>query len=320
MNSSVEDRLRGALAEAGETVQVETIAPLRGGRRSRVRPRWIATGIAVAVGVMLAVITAPLLPDGDGPSVAVAPPRDQADLAVYLCRIAADPQCDADERVVENALRGIPGVDEVHFEDRRSAYEAMRAFYSDDPSLVEGITPDDLPQAFRLVTRPGADIESISRQVGQVPGVAEVVALGELKAALSDADMELSVFLCTSERERCGGKTASVAQKAAVSRALAALPEVQSVTFEDQEAAFENFRESFAHNEALVSATRMSDMPESYRAVLRPGTEFRTRRELAAELGRMPGVSQVIDQKCLLAEHALHARFGIRADAIEACE
>src|SRR5690606_5867036 len=91
MNSPVEDQLRRALAEAAETVRVETIAPLRPAQRRRQVP--VRALVAAVVTVALAVIVLPRLHGGGETAVAAAPPRDKADLTVFLCRKTAGPAC-----------------------------------------------------------------------------------------------------------------------------------------------------------------------------------------------------------------------------------
>lgn len=321
MNSPVEDQLRRALAEAAETVRVETIAPLRPAQRRRQVP--VRALVVAVVTVALAVIVLPRLHGGGETAVAAAPPRDKADLTVFLCRKTAGPACDADERVdaIQTALREMPGVSEVHFEDRRTAYDALRAEY---PSLAARLTPEDVPQAFRLVTRPDADLAGLARKVREMPGVAETVTSADITAALAphNATPELAVFLCgnASAQERCGGRAATKAQKEKISQALKAHPEVTSVTFEDQETAYENFRETNKRNEALVAATRVSDMPESFRVLFRPGVDPATRHGLATSMRRMSGVAHVVDQRCLVISSAAHRLFGVPVQEIEACE
>ncbi|MDA0637015.1 permease-like cell division protein FtsX [Nonomuraea sp. MCN248] len=303
----MEDRLRQAFAEAGATVRVETVAPLRSPAR-RTRPWRVAVGIAVAA--LLVAVVVPRFQGGAASTVAVAPAGVPAEVSVLLCLPSVVPGCDVEERVadIETTFRALPGVAEVHPEAGGGAYEGSAdARHADE----------DLPRMFRLVARPGADVRDIARRAMLVPGVADVVIRAE-----PDRDLrpELTLFLCAAESAApCDGKAATRKQKAAVSRVLKALPEVQSVTYESRQTAYANVIEQYAHNESLIAALRESDLPESYRAFLRPGIDYLVRKKLAAELRRLPGVAQVVDQRCF-AGAGTQARSDSPADEIESCE
>jgi cell division protein FtsX len=68
---------------------------------------------------------------------------------------------------------------------------------------------------------------------------------------------------------------------------LARSPEVQSLTFETREQAFERFRAQFSDAPDLVAATRAESLPESWRFKLRCAGDFPAVKE---RLGGLTGV------------------------------
>ncbi|XVQ90430.1 permease-like cell division protein FtsX [Microbispora siamensis] len=81
----------------------------------------------------------------------------------------------------------------------------------------------------------------------------------------------------------------------AIRRSLRARPDVQTIVFEDQRTAFENFRRS-EKNPRLLKVTTVEDMPESFRLKLAPGADHLAVARAASDL---PGVSNVVDDGCL---------------------
>jgi len=113
---------------------------------------------------------------------------------------------------------------------------------------------------------------------------------------------DIAVFLCNKTspypacRDGSTGRAATPAEIDAVGRMLRTRPEVESVTFEDRRTAYENFKRMYHDNKVILDATRVDDMVESYRVHLTPGADPRPLIEAAKA---MPGVSTVIDQRCV---------------------
>ncbi|MEV6155525.1 permease-like cell division protein FtsX [Nonomuraea sp. NPDC052129] len=105
---------------------------------------------------------------------------------------------------------------------------------------------------------------------------------------------EVSVFLCMAS---CASGEITTAERKSLQLALAARPEVESVSFEDQQQAWNSFRQAYKDNPQLLKATTVTDMPESFRARLRAGADFSAVAKAASEL---PGVSVSVDQACAL--------------------
>ncbi|GAA3787600.1 hypothetical protein GCM10022226_02430 [Sphaerisporangium flaviroseum] len=119
---------------------------------------------------------------------------------------------------------------------------------------------------------------------------------------------EINVFLCTADSPypACGGRwdtpaagggrAATPEQIQAVQRALASMPQVESVTFRDKAAAYAEFREDYADNQVFLNAVTVDDMPQTLRLKMKPNTDWRAVMRTAQA---MPGVSKTIDLKCM---------------------
>ncbi|MDP4503714.1 permease-like cell division protein FtsX [Nonomuraea turcica] len=335
MNSPVEDRLREALAEAGAAIDPSTLRPLRAPERRRLRMDFRLVAVAVAV-VLAGVATAAGLGGLEGEDQVVATNPEEADMAVFLCTKSArkEPLCrgrDAsleEVRAVERAVKGLTQVEAVFFVDQASAYDSFRVSFADNKALLDSIKVTDMPMSFRLEIKEGADRREVQQALRGLPGIRSVV---DRKAASAEASAErlseprLSVFLCgkgstlpacAAERESRGkdklsakrGREATNAQKTAIRKLIEAMPEVHSYVFEDKKAAYENFIRAYNSNKALVEATRVEDMPESFRLVLKPNTDW---AETVATLKRQPGVASANYIPCLAVQATLEIDYGL---------
>ncbi|MBN6050799.1 hypothetical protein JYK22_02540, partial [Nonomuraea sp. RK-328] len=333
----VEDRLREALSEAGTTVEVGALRPLvvPDRRRFRVNMRLAAVG-AAAVVVAGAATVVGVTGSGadDGVTMAASQPQApaQADLSVFLCtgrepdkkvcqgRAATEEQ----KTALAESLRRIPGVASVHFEDRQAAYERFRAAFADYPDILGDVKEDELPESYRITVDRGRDPKAVAVVAQKMPGVALASNLsmagmgGYTPAGLKNRE-DIAAFLCnaSSVGPACDryaarktskhGKAVTVDDRKSLEKQIRAMPEVRKVDFESRPEAYANFKKLYSGNKALLSAAKMTDMPESFRIFLRPGVDP---AKVAAELRARPGVSQVIEMKCLLPA-ILHADHGL---------
>ncbi|MFI7148214.1 permease-like cell division protein FtsX [Nonomuraea sp. NPDC050022] len=110
---------------------------------------------------------------------------------------------------------------------------------------------------------------------------------------------EVSVFFCgdSDPRDSCVGGGITTAERQNLQLALEARPEVESVSFEDQQQAWDNFRQAYKDKPLLLKSTALTDMPESFRARIRAGAD---RSAVAKAASELPGVSMSVDQVCSL--------------------
>ncbi|OPC76785.1 hypothetical protein B4N89_45760 [Embleya scabrispora] len=107
----------------------------------------------------------------------------KVDLAVFLCR-ASDPKTggcsngavtNTQREEILAALKAMPQVKHVYFEDRRQAWELFRAQNAANPLLLDAMTAEQLPESFRVKLKdPGTITTVISAFEGR-PGVASTV-------------------------------------------------------------------------------------------------------------------------------------------------
>jgi len=100
--------------------------------------------------------------------------------------------------------------------------------------------------------------------------------------------VEVSVFL---------RDDASSEEIEALGRKIAEIPEVEDVFFENREQAYQNFRELFRDNQALVENVDPSAMPQSYRIKLVDPADFPVIR---ARLAGDPATDQIKDEQAIL--------------------
>ncbi|MEV0202619.1 permease-like cell division protein FtsX [Nonomuraea sp. NPDC050691] len=110
--------------------------------------------------------------------------------------------------------------------------------------------------------------------------------------------VEISVFLCAdnSASEKCGGKAVTPEQTAALKTQLEQTAGVApgGVIYEDQKQAYENFKQYYATNKALIDAASVKDMPTSFRIKLTDPENYEPVMKAAEAL---KGVSQVVNQR-----------------------
>ncbi|MEV4107596.1 permease-like cell division protein FtsX [Nonomuraea sp. NPDC049695] len=114
-----------------------------------------------------------------------------------------------------------------------------------------------------------------------------------------DDKVEVSVFLCTkgSAMDNCKGKAITQAQTDALKQGIESTPGVKEVIYEDQTLAYQNFQKMYSTNKALVSATKMEDMPTSFRVKV---TDPKNYGSVVQALQGKPGVSSVVDHAQLI--------------------
>ncbi len=111
--------------------------------------------------------------------------------------------------------------------------------------------------------------------------------------------VEVSVFLCLEgdTEPSCADGAVTEAQRTDIESTLRALPQVDEVFYESQEAAYERFQEQFRNNPDLVENVTQDFLPESFRVKLVDPEEFAVVQEAVEGT---PGVESVQDQKEIL--------------------
>ena len=111
--------------------------------------------------------------------------------------------------------------------------------------------------------------------------------------------VEVSVYLCgeASREGTCAAGAVTAEQRRELQADLEAMPEVQTVYYESQDEAYEQFRRQFEDSPDLVENVTADALPESFRVKLEDPTQFAV---VAEAFASRPGVEEVQDQKALL--------------------
>jgi cell division protein FtsX len=196
-------------------------------------------------------------------------------LTVFLNRDVTTEQKSA----VEQRLRSMPSVEDVGLETRDQAYERLKEQLKDRPDLLGDLKPELLPESFYSTVTDASIAEAIELVMGTVDGV-EYVALRT--AQVNPLPSRIGVIVRIES-------TATVEQRAAVERAVRALPHVESVAFEDRDAAYERLRKQCRGKGEL--ATELD--PQMTRASLRFQVPLDKRGPGPSELVKLDGVDAV---------------------------
>ncbi|GLW09387.1 hypothetical protein Misp01_45160 [Microtetraspora sp. NBRC 13810] len=131
------------------------------------------------------------------------------------------------------------------------------------------------------------------------PSKEHILAMA-MSGAASSVIPGVAVFLCRDDDiyRSCAGGKVTEGERAGILRTLEAMPDVEAVTFESREQAWEKFRTQYADNDELLKAVNFSDMPESFQARIRAGGDASA---VARAAGELPGVSNSINKACLFA-------------------
>ncbi|WP_336207832.1 permease-like cell division protein FtsX [Nonomuraea sp. LPB2021202275-12-8] len=107
---------------------------------------------------------------------------DKVEVSVFLCTKSSDrPSCngkgitDTQTQTLQKQIEGIPGVEEVFFEDQAAAYKNFQDSYAGNKALVDAAKVEDMPTSFRVkLVDPDNYAPVIQALTGQ-PGVAQVI-------------------------------------------------------------------------------------------------------------------------------------------------
>ena len=74
---------------------------------------------------------------------------------------------------VEQSLSNAPGVVTVRFESKEEAYERFKEVFADQPTLIENVSPDALPQSFRVQLTSSETFDQVAAMAEALPGVTQ---------------------------------------------------------------------------------------------------------------------------------------------------
>ncbi|MEU7986701.1 permease-like cell division protein FtsX [Streptosporangium canum] len=137
----------------------------------------------------------------------------------------------------------------------------------------------------------------VVRLAAPSPGQQESIIATTMNGLPSGAP-GVSVFLCKADDSfpSCKDGKITEVEKENLQRSLEARPEVETVVFEDQQQAWENFREQNKDDTEFLKDLVPGNMTESFRVRITAGADFSAVARAASEL---PGVSHSVDQACI---------------------
>ncbi len=106
---------------------------------------------------------------------------DKVEVSVYLCGAdSSSPNCNGtgvspqqrDE--IQGDLQANPLVQRVFYESQADAYKRFSQQFKDSPDLVQNVSPDALPESFRIKLKDPTQFEVIASAIRDQPGVDEV--------------------------------------------------------------------------------------------------------------------------------------------------
>nr|SBO90958.1 Cell division protein FtsX [Nonomuraea gerenzanensis] len=335
-------------------MDASTLRPLRVAERRRFRVDLRMLTAAAAV-VVVGSATAVLVGGGAGgagdqdrvtaATAAEVFGRDDADMTVFLCTatVAKESRCEGavsseQRQAIEQVL--LEQTEQIaagQWVSQAVAYDDFRERFAHNQAVLEEVKSADMPSSYRLKLREGADRRQVMAAFHGVAGVLTVIDHASspyTQAAVQERQKwDVSVFLCkaASAVSACGGKlvdkegdtklvkegrAATPAQVKAVQELIQKSPGVEEVVFEDEAAAYENFKEAFKDNKTLMEATRVGDMPRSFRIKLEDDAAA---GELTSRLQRQPGVAQVVNNRCATEVAKVYDGFGLLLNEKEVC-
>ena len=116
--------------------------------------------------------------------------KDGVQFEVFMVTDATTSQVKA----VQSQLSGDSDVDHFTYLSKQDAYKEFKRLYSDQPDLVSTITPQDLPESFRVAPRTAELTKEVSLRYRSLPGVDDV----------NTADKAVKDLLATSRWIRFG--------------------------------------------------------------------------------------------------------------------
>lgn len=113
--------------------------------------------------------------------------------------------------------------------------------------------------------------------------------------------VELSIYLCikTSPQPQCQRNgPATDAERAQLQQRLKSMPQVENVYYVNQHQAYQQFRQYFSNEPALVQDTQEGDIPDSFQVKLKnPEADYNI---VASAVNGTTGVETVVDEMTIL--------------------
>ncbi|MEU4335268.1 permease-like cell division protein FtsX [Micromonospora lupini] len=162
----------------------------------------------------------------------------------------------AQKSAVEQRLRAMPSVENVYLESRAQVYERQKEQLKDNPNLLARLRPEDMPETFNATITDAPIAEAVELVMAGVDGVQDVAL------RIVDVDDRRPARIGVIVRSK---SSATEEQRATLEAAVRALPNTDSVEFEDRDAAYERLRTRCRGKGDLATQLEPQMVRESWR-------------------------------------------------------
>lgn len=100
-------------------------------------------------------------------------------------------------QAIDKSLHESPEVEKITYVDQKAAFEEFKALFSNQPELVDTVTPDILPPSYRVVPKNKSSeaVQALSEQYKGKPGVRDVVSATETIRLVQRLSQTLTTFM-----------------------------------------------------------------------------------------------------------------------------
>ncbi|WP_090797205.1 permease-like cell division protein FtsX [Asanoa ishikariensis] len=192
---------------------------------------------------------------------------DEADpLPVRVVAMIEDDAA-ADPSPVEEHIRALPGVGEVSFRSKADSFADLKKSLADTPEALAGGTADNTPATVSAKVKEPALAEALELAIGTFDGV--------LDTTLGPDDRDVDTLATIGVVVRLA-ETSTAEQRAAIERAIRALPRVEDLSFETAEQTRDRLRDRCRDRGELTTAfdrVAVRDIAASFRFIVKSGDE-----------------------------------------------
>ncbi len=96
---------------------------------------------------------------------------DKVQVSIFL----EDNVTQAQRQGIQNDLHALPEVAEVFYESKEEAFERFKEQFKNSPAIIDNVTPDALPESFRVKLKDPRKFEVVASAFEQRPGVQTVL-------------------------------------------------------------------------------------------------------------------------------------------------
>jgi cell division protein FtsX len=204
--------------------------------------------------------------------------QESSAVKVFLSNDVTDDQ----RNTVNLSLHAMPSVRDISFKTRQQAYEEFKQQFKDAPDLVAATAPDALPESFKATVTDGSFIDAIETVLVALPGVDRVVVV-----PVTTGSPQTTEGMVVQVRKDLTGD-----QRAAIERAILAVPQAKPARFESADAAYTRLRKKCQGQPGLARALDPASALASYRfelSLVSPGGSTPS-----VSLTRLGGVEEVL--------------------------